>query len=408
MAIDLSSASLNAILKENYIDIFVDVEFRNSPIMGLIPRKKDTGELFVQAISYGGSQNHGANYSKVHAKTTKPKVVKFSTTTVDYFGKVIMEHKMMKASADQKGAFIESLVLTTKQALAEYSKELSLQMYRKSSGFKGLVASVSTAGSVDTITLSARGDVALFGVGMDLIASANADGSSPRDSGTSKQVTKVDPANGVITLSGNIASLAAGDYLFIDGNEGEAINGILDWIPESSDRSSLSTPFLGVDRSVSTSMLAGLAIDGSSMTMEEALQSASSECTWHDVSPRKCMMHPFDFLKLKKEVSSKETIEKSKINGVGAAAVIGYDMFTIGGLNAEIIQDPHVPQGKAFFIDPESWELRHYGNDVVNEWDDDSLRFIRDDSNNLTGTYYSYHNLMCNAPKKNLVLTLPS
>jgi hypothetical protein len=409
MATDLSNVNFTSMLKERYLGYFLQLMFTSSPVMGLFARKHKPGEVWNHTVSYGGGQNHGASYTKVRARKNKSQQKRFVVPIQEYFGQFSVDHKVLLASADREGAFVDAFVHEMGTALEEYSKEISQQLYRKSSGFKGVVSSVATGGGVDVITLSDRADIVMFSKDMPLIASANADGSSPRDSGTAKKVTKINVQEGKITLEGNIASLAANDYLFIDGNEDSLINGILDWIPDAAERASSGVgTFLTVDRTVHDSALAGTAIDGSSMSFEDALISASAECQFIDANPRVILMNPLSYQRLAKELSSKETIEKG-LKGSGMAANIGYDTIKVSGINGSIVLDSHAPSGRAFFLDPNSWFIPHLGDDVVNDWDADSLKVLRDDSlNAINGQFVSYHNLICEAPKKNLVLTLPS
>lgn len=405
MATDLTSSNINALLKKAYAnDFFADVLYKTSPLLGLLSKELKGGENMVQPITIGGAQNISASYTTAVAGTHQAINRRFTVNYAELFAQIKLLNKEMKAAASKgEFAFVSAIMHETSLAMKEMSKNFSQSLYRKSNGIRGVISSVSTA----EITLSVRQDITNFAVGMQLIASANADGSSPRDSGTAKAITAINAREGKITLSAAISGMTASDYLFAAGDASARINGILDWIPHAGDRSSLGSAFLGVTRSEDEYSLAGIAKDGSTSTFEEALIDAEAELFAFGATPNYILMNPADYANLSKELSAKEQIIK---NGAqSTSAKISYDTISIAGVTAEIIRDPHAPKGYAFFLDTDQWFLGHLGKDVINDWDADTLKFRGSDSfDGMTGRLFSYSNLVCKHPGSNLVLTLPS
>src|SRR5690606_37988352 len=113
--------------------------------------------------------------------------------------------------------------------------------------------------STNTITLTEADDVRNFKIGMTLIASANADGSTPRTG--SAVVTAVDEDTGTVTVdsAAGITSFANSDYLFRKGDPGTCVDGLEVMFPLTAPTTGDS--FRGVDRSVDVRRLAGCRVN---------------------------------------------------------------------------------------------------------------------------------------------------
>lgn len=411
MATNLQTSKLQALLKNNYGELYAEILFKNAPLLGMLPRSQEYGKLYVNSVGYGSSQNQSADFATAIGNDSQGLVEDYQVPWKEYFAQIFVNHKEMKASENKSGAFMKAFDFEMRLAMDNYRKEVSTQLFRSSKGYKGVVGSVTTPVADNVIVLSQRGDVVQFSVGMNIIASPNADGSSPRDSGTSKEIQSIDHRTGKITLDGAIASIAADDYLFLEGNASNLMNGILDWIPDvaSRDAGILSTSFLSVDRSIDSAQLAGHAVDGSGSTFQDALIDAENELRWFGASPDVVIINPLSFREFAKELGSKETVERTSKVSENFGISIGYSNIRIAGCDAEIVLDSHAPVGKAFFLSLDTWKLVHMGSDLVNKWDADGLQLLRSPTKNgINARFVSYHNLVCEAPAKNLVLDLPS
>jgi len=404
MATDLTSSNINALLKKAYAaEFFAAPLYKTSPLFGILSKITKGGENMVQPLTIGGSQNISSTFTTAIAGTHQSVNKRFTIDYADLFANIVINNKEVKA-AKSKGpeAFVNALLHETSLAMKELSKDFSQSLYRKSTGVRATIGSVATA----VYTLATPQDIVMFPVGAKIIASVNADGSSPRDSGAAKTVVGINQRLGTITLSGAISGAVAGDFFFRDGDASLRINGLLDWIPHAGDRGSLGSPFLGVTRSVDEYTLAGIARDGSGSSFEEALIDAESELFSFGSAPNYIMINPADYANLSKELASKEQINKGGASA--SSASIAYDTISIAGITAEMIRDPHCPKGFAFFLDTDQWYLGHLDRDVINDWDLDSLKFERSSSfDGATGRLVSYSNLVCMHPGSNLVLTLP-
>ena len=81
---------------------------------------------------------------------------------------------------------------------------------------------------------------------------------------------------------------------------------------ECHDFSQRATPFQGVDRSVDTDRLAGIRIDGTSLTMSEAFIDAGQRLREAGKRPDHIFCNPVRFGQLVKETSSGRAGESSR------------------------------------------------------------------------------------------------
>lgn len=404
---NLQTSNLSSLLKKYYAkDFYSGILFDNHPLFGMIAKESTGGKAIVQPITIGGAQNISSTYADARNGDSKSLNRDFTIPYKDIFASFLVDHKEAVA-AKQKGnhAYVEAIAHEVGLAMKEFGRAHSQQLYRSSNGNKGRVGAI--VGNV--IELSNRYDIVNFGVGMQIVGSEFADGNVKRDGGAAQKIVKINPREGKIELEAAITGLVDDDYLFAKGDAGKRFNGILDWIPPVDQRgASLSTPFLGVDRSEDETSLAGLAVDGSALSFEETLLFAESELTMFSSSPDVLMMNPKDWYRLSVSLSDKERIQKA-CNGSGQmAAHIGYEAFRIGATGVKIVVDPGCPQGYAFMLDMSTWKLCHMGSSVINDWNEDSLSILRDgNSNAVRGEMYSYGNLVCTNPKANCTITLP-
>ena len=405
---DLTAGEIKSLLKINYAkDFFSDILFKNQPLMGLINKEAIAGKAHVQPVQFAGARNISADYAVARDGRSQSKAVDFTVPTKDIFASFHVGHKAaIAAKSAGVDSYINAIVNEVGLALGEFTRDQSAMLYRSANGSRGRVGTI--AGNV--IKLSERLDIVHFGVG-HLIEAAAAIVSGSKRTGAAV-ITKINARTGEFTLDDatNISNLAAGDYLYGAGDRNARFNGILDWIPTYAMRVAgvLDTSFLGVDRTVDEVSLAGIAVDGSSMSFEECLQLAETEISVLQQTPDTLFINPSDWRKFCVELSSKETIEKG-VKGNGAmACTVGYDVIQVAGLSSKIIKDASVPVGSAFLLDMDTWALKHMGDSVINDWTMDSLELVRHADNGVEGQMYTYGNLVCTNPKANCVITLPS
>ena len=405
MGTNLQDSNLSSLLKKYYAkDFYSGILFDNHPFFGMLAKEATAGKAIVQPITIGGAQNISATYTDARGGNSKSINRDFTIPYKDLFASFVVDHKEAVA-AKKKGdhAYVEAIAHEVGLAMKEFSRNHSLQLFRSSNGSKANVASI--VGNV--ITLSNRYDIVNFGVGMQIIAAELKDGAVKRDGGAAKIVKKINTRLGSIELEDAIVDLAVGDFLFAKGDAGNRFHGLMDWLPPAGQRANLNVPFLGVDRSEDEASLAGIAVDGSAMSFEDALLSAESELQLYNSSPEVLFMNPKDWYRLSVSLSSKERIEKA-CKGAGAMAThIGYTAFHVGSTGVKIVVDAGCPQGYAFMLDMSTWKLCHLGSSVINDWDEDSLTILRDGAGAVRGEMYTYGNLICTDPKNNCIITLP-
>jgi hypothetical protein len=93
----------------------------------------------------------------------------------------------------------------------------------------------------------------------------------------------------------------------------------------------------------------------------------------------------------------------------GTEAKLGYTGIKIVGLpaNMTIIPDPSCPESLVYMLDMSTWHIAKVGQNLVNDWNDDSNAALRiSEANGLLMSIYSYMNIYSDAPGKNAVIEL--
>jgi hypothetical protein len=306
----------------------------------------------------------------------------------------------MLASKGNAGAFLEAAVVEIDSALESASRALAVAMYRNGSGSIGRIASGQTTA---TITLSDVESITNFAKGMTLVAST-ADGGGSVKAGTAV-IQGVDRDEGTITFSAAlntlIGTIAANDYLFVQGNYDASIKGLQAWLPNVAPTS--GDNFFGVDRSSDATRLAGIRFDGSAMPIEEALISAASRVAREGGKPTHCFMSYSKFADLQKALGT----QVQRVD-VSAKADIMFRGIVINGPRGAInvIPDQNCPNDRAFMLQLDMWKLYSLGK-APHISENDGLRMLREanaDSLELRVSFYG--NVACRKPGANVNIKL--
>jgi len=253
-----------------------------------------------------------------------------------------------------------------------------------------------------------------FELGMQLVASTANDTAILRGSATPTPmvVTVVDRDAGTITVDANTDSAATGDSLHLAGDRQVAaittfaqrlnIVGLNAWNPVTAPTSGDS--FFGVDRSIDPTRLAGLRLDISALTPEEGLITALHRLAREGGKPSHIFMNFNDSKNIHLALGSKVQTEYMSVGDIGFGSI----RMTGPKGDVRIIADQNAPAAYARILTLDTWELKHLG-DLFNFIDQDGSRLSRvaaDDA--FEGRINFYGNVVCYAPHKNMVATLPS
>lgn len=388
----------------------LDLAYENHVALGLLNKDNNfQGEAVKIPVATTRPQNRSATFAKAKGsggggKTSQQQF--FLITTEDNYNFGFVDNKTIQVSKSNKGAIVDALQYETDMAIKALGRNLNIDIFGNGSGLIGQRASIST----NTITLVNVQDVVKFEIGMTLVASPNADGSSPR-SGTA-EVTAVDRDSGLVTVdnAAAIISFADNDYLFIDGDIGLKLKGFDAWLPATAPT---ATPFFNVDRSVDPTRLGGVRYDGTNLTHREALIKCAARVHREGGMPDYVLMNTDDYAELSAELDSDIVYDKAvaqyyKVDKERAS--IAYEAIVLNTPHGKmkIMADRDCPVGVAYMLQMDTWTLHSVG-DVVSIFNTDGLPFLRaSDFDGIEIRVHSYSQLACDAPGKNARLTLPA
>lgn len=407
MALDMTS--FDAALKEYYVDQRVqNLTYRRNPLLALMPKREDfVGRNMPIDLIYGNPQGRSATFETAQANKTDLKVEAFTLTRAKDYGLASIDNETMEASASDKGAFLRAATAQIDGVLDAVSNSLGVALFGSGSGARAQVYAEPSEAATTVITLKNIQDIVKFEVGMTVnIHSAESGGSQRTTDGTdnSWKITAVDRDAGTITLDDaydSSGSIAASDYIFVEGDRGSMMKGLLAWLPSSAPSSAL---FFGVDRSVDPTRLGGVRYDGSSEPIEEALIGAAARLAREGASPDHVFMSFNKWAQLEKSLGSKVQY----IDAVNSVASVGFRAIQVHGPQGpiKVIADRNCPDDRAFMLQMDTWKLCSLGA-APKILKQDGLMLLRDataDSAEVRVGYYAQ--LGCSAPGFNANIKL--
>ena len=397
----LETSSFEYSLKQLYTsDKVLDLTYKDNPAYALMPKMETFGgDNLPIPLVYGNPQGRSAVFSNALANQTDSKGIKFILERVKDYSIAQFSNEVMMASKGNSYAFLEAAKLQMDGAIQSLSNTHAVDMYRSGSGVRGRIASGQ---ATDTITLSNPEDVVNFEVGMTLqLSTANGGGSVK--SGTVVLVG-VDRSAGTLTASAawttGIATAAANDYIFVQGDYDAKCSGFEAWVPQTAPG---ATAFFGVNRTADITRLGGLRKDISAQPIEEGLIDGARTVAREGGNPDVCFMSFNRYAQLEKALGS-----KVQYVDVMANANIGFRGLLIQGPKApiKVIPDRNCPDDRAFMLQMDTWKIYSLGKlcQMVNGDGNSILRMSSEDAYQVR--FASYFNIGCRAPGWNINLKL--
>lgn len=294
-----------------------------------------SGEDFTYRVRSGNGQGVSGTVAASQTAQSNSKGVKFVTEPMLKYGNILVDGPSMARAKGNRSAEIGLVTMETNGILEEVGDDLAFDFYRAGNGNRGQRASIATL----TITLTEPDDARNFKEDMMLIASANIDGSSPRDSGATMLVTAVDEEAGTITIDAAVTGFANSDYLFRYGVPGTCVDGLEALVPLVTPSATL---FRTVNRTVNPTRYAGYRINNPSVRPEVNLGLLAVKLHKGGKKARIALVNPSVFWEISQRRDAKVLID----NG-GGTAEIGFEYLIINtpGGNLKVYSDPDCPPG---------------------------------------------------------------
>lgn len=344
MTANATIGSIAYVFKHMYDDAVADEAIRLHPVIEGIPKIADFGG---DQINYSVKINNAQNItsgalSVAQAVGSASKGVQFQMLRKIKRGTISLDVEALEAAKiGPEGAFATLITNEVDGFVDEFMDRLGFDIFRDSTGNRGQVSSIAG----NTITFVVPDDARNFKVGMQLGATQNANGTSPRTGNTT--ITGVDWDAGTITgLSlASILSLSNNDFLFANPEIAGNIEGMEMCTP-------LTAPLPGdsfrtVDRSQNTSLLAGSRINDTGTMIEENAGKVAVKIRQAGGRSDRLALNPQRYWEMIRRLGA-----KIMYSGGGGDADYGFEVARINSPAGvlEVISDPDCPvsRGRVF------------------------------------------------------------
>lgn len=398
--------------------------YKDNPLFALLPKSGGfTGRSLIHALTYGNSLARSAAFATAQGRagingasgtdSGFNRDVNFTVTRVKNYAMYTIEQELLLAAVGDRSSFVRGLTQLVDGTLQTLNNDFGRDVYGSGLGELGQVTAVSGAGPY---TFTVGEAITQIEVGMVLRASAGSTKTAALRTGatTSITVASVDRAAGTFTSAAQVSDpIVANDWLFIDGDRPATetltiaaslkIAGMEAWNPVTSP--SASESFFGVDRSVDATRLAGQRLSIASLQPEEGLITALAALAREGGDPSHIFMNFSDEKNVKLALGSRVDAEYTQVGD------IGFESIRVRGPKGpvRIYADRNAPVGYGRILTLNTWELKHLG-DLVNRGDagNDGGLAREYQADRFEGRMSFYGNLLCHAPSKNMVVTLPT
>jgi len=408
MSLDMTS--FDAALKQHYTDDMVmNLVYKDNPLLALMPKYESFGGKNLPIpLLYGNPQGRSATFATAQSvgASSYSKIDDFVLTRVKDYAIATIDNETLEASKGNANAFMEAATTEIDGAINALTRSLAIAMYRDGSGAIGQVSAEPAEAATTVITLKEANDVTNFEVGMQVVIWSATSGGSQRTTDGSDNtwlITNIDRSAGTITLDDAYTSsgtIAANDYIFVDGDRGAKLKGLDAWVPSSAPS---ATSFFGVDRSVDTIRLGGNRYDGSALPIEEALIEGAARAAREGAKIDHYFVNYETYAELQKALGAKVQYVDLK-----ATAEIGFRAIQINGPRGPInvVPDQNCQSDVAWGLQLNTWKLYSLGK-AVRVIDTDGLQMLRQASSDGVEVRYGFYGqLGCRAPGYNIRVSL--
>lgn len=398
MGLDLTKA--RGVLKTLYTQKEIqNLCYKNHPWLALIPKMEMFYGFNMQVpIIYGSNRGRSSSFARAQANKGNSKYGSFTITRAKDYSIASFDGETIESSENDKGAFVNLLKQEVDGAMMSASQSDSQAVWGSGSGAIGKIATGGITGNV--LTLENVEDIIHYEVDQVLEAAAAETTGAVRSGRMT--VVAVDRDLGTVEVDTKSTSLAAGDFLFTDGDRNAKMSGFGAWIPSTAPTSGDS--FFGLDRSVDPTRLGGVRFNGAGMSVEEALVKGLSRIGREGARPDFAFMNSGNMGDLLLELGSKVNYVdvKSQYADIGFRGVQVHS----GKKSITVLEDDNVAADQIAVITRNTWRLDSL-KAPIRILDLDGNKFLREnDSDGYELRIGGYKQVECNAPAYNMTIAL--
>jgi hypothetical protein len=413
-----TTTTFQAALKQYYTkDRIEEILFKDNPLWKLVAKVEDgTGLDYYRVpllIAPSGAVSSQFNNARLGGTRVASGMQQFQVTRLNNYSINTVDDVVVLASRGSAAAFIEASKVTVDSTLYNLGRDISISMYRDGWGTRGRILAGSSVTGL-TLTLSVASDGTNFEVGQGLSVAA-AKGNAGKAVGTSGNpliITGIDAVNGVLTFGFNVndatngvPTIAAGDWIYLDGDAQTVqtkLTGLDGWLPTSL---ASNDSFFGLNRTINAQRLAGTVVDGTSMSVIEALNAGSIQANRFGGKVSHFFMSFSTFQNLVNSLEGKVRIMDHKDGVVGFAAA---EVVTSRGV-AMVVPDVNCPTNRIYGLQLDTWKVISLGSAIyqIGSSFGDGLTFRALEQSDAWQIRYRFTGaLTCNAPGYNCVISI--
>ena len=395
-----------AVLKERYSKKKLNtLEYVDNPFHALVPKDENLGgKSHVWGVRGAVSSTRSATFASGQSGGNASSSIykRFVAPHYNDFAFAYISGDAIESAKGDENALIDILTAEIDGAILSATRSLAIAEYKNGGGARGQISSGSTVAS-QTITLANPFDITNFEVGM-VLQSSTTDGTTGAVKGGTVTIGAMDRDAGTLTTAsgnwnagGNIPTVATSDFLFMQGDFGAMMPGLLGYLPTTAPAVGGGDSFFTVDRSSDPVRYAGLRVVGNGAPMEETILVAAARLAREQAKPDTLLMNPEDWANLEKALSGKVIYDRAVAMD---APDIGFEAIKIRGPKGPIkcVADVNCPKGTGFMLQLNTWTLMSIGK-APKIFDLDNLEMLRQATSDSYEVRVGYRaTLRCDAP----------
>lgn len=405
-----SASNANYVFKSKWLKL-MEAASRRHPTLSKIRKVKGLTNTTINTVEYGNDQGAawGDNFTTAQANGSQPQGMQFTIPVRNGYRVCKIKRKDLELSRDKEGAYDSLVTRHIKSATNGINDDLGFMLFRDATGARGRR---SGALSSNTVTLYQKDDCRNFFIGMTVKAGVS---TSSLRSGTTT-VTNVDPDAGTVTLAdqSQLASFAADDYLFREGETGSVVMDGFDVLnPQTAPSAGESFRGSGNDRTKYTALLAGSrlsATDAAGLSTEERALAVGARIYNFGGESDTLILNPTKALEVVERMSGKRTYSTSDKKAI--FGFTGVSLISPCG-ELEIVADPDCPVTQGRITKLSDWVIEYAGANLIHsayasETGAGANQFFvwKDAEDSIEGRWSVIANLYCEEPRNHGVIPI--
>lgn len=353
---------------------------KTSPFLGRVSKDTMFGETIRHIVVGDGlPQGLGSDFQTSKANKSPSTATRFDLTTKSLYGTMSITGNLTRKAKINKAVIVQPYARESKNLLLAMKRDLSTNIFGNGGGSIGRFrATVNLA--TNSFVLADTTKIRAFyrGQKLQLSATDGTTGTVKNGTMTIASIVKDGPLKGTITIAeasiaAAIPTAAVSDFIFRENMFGAVMNGLLAWIPRADPGqadpvtgSTVPATFLGGNRTVDPSALAGIRVDGTQQSLYESGMSAATAICDAGGAPNLWVMSTTDWnnLRIDREGVGKLLYTESPASGIGKYKPgMTYQAITLIGPGGpiDVLADPDCPTGRSFMLMEETWTLASTG-----------------------------------------------